>query len=103
MLVAVTRSAGSPDLRVEDADNLRQFHVVAEDFDADTIGEAISGAAAGEYADGYAWIRRQFIEEAVVVRSADWSKRFEEMIRFAKGKGWTSADGQLIRAHVEWR
>ncbi|GAA4559118.1 hypothetical protein [Pseudonocardia xishanensis] len=31
----------------------------------------------------------------------DWPADFEKMIAYAASKGWTSADGTAVRAHVE--
>lgn len=59
--------------------------------------------SSGRYSYGFAWISRRYVELAAGDRSAAWQAGFAEMIAFAGKKGWLSSDGELIRAHIEWR
>lgn len=34
-------------------------------------------------------------------RSADWDGRWRAMVDYATSKGWVTADGAFVRAHVE--
>jgi hypothetical protein len=52
--------------------------------------------------EGEVWIRAEAVRDAVGPQPpSGWTAQFDKMLEFARSKGWLSADGEGIRAHVE--
>jgi len=99
MYVAVTAagvSVGAADdctsLDVRTAPNLRS-----------SLDEALRHARLGQWDGGdeaglqVAELRRRAVADGV---SASWAQRWDGMISYAGRRGWLSADGATVRAHV---
>jgi hypothetical protein len=52
--------------------------------------------------DGDAFVAVDAIRRAVAGQVSDvWEDRFRQMLAFVATRGWVSADGHYVRAHVE--
>ena len=89
--------------RLEDADNFKDFKVVAATSrdQLDVIGHALTTAGAGLVDAGHAWISQAWLR-AAKDGDAAWHEGFDKMLAFAQSKDWIDENGH-IRAHVEWR
>lgn len=105
MYVRVDASPGEEEISLEEADDCTRFHVAPSEHasagDVDRLLRANHAGAMsgdGDALVSVAWVRGQ-AEDAV---APDWAARFQAMLDFARTKGWTSEDGQEIRAHLQW-
>lgn len=91
--VIIECADGGPN--VVDVENLRALSVVAH-------GPVDLGAL-GEFDGTHAWVRIDALRRAA--RSAGvpdgWEAGFDDMVVFARSKGWVSDDGDAVRVHVE--
>ncbi len=88
--------------RLEEAENLKGFNLLARysEGDLDSVGAAL--ADAGRVGDGHAWIDEAWLRTAAGPRDAAWKSDFDKMVAFAKSKGWYDEPTRSIRAHIEW-
>ena len=68
---------------------------------ADAVDGALRDAGAGVLdADGeHAWLRLGWLR-AQGGDGAEWLQAFAGMVAHATSRGWTSEDGELVRAHL---
>ena len=68
-----------------------------------SLDEALRQGNLGQWDGGdeadlrVAELRRRAVAEGV---SAGWDRRWDDMISYAGRRGWLSADGTIVRAHV---
>jgi hypothetical protein len=97
--VAVT-AAG---VRVGAADDCTSLDVRAATDRRPSLDEALRRADMGRWDGGdeahlqVAELRRRAAADGV---SADWARRWDDMIAYAVRRGWLSPDGTTVRAHV---
>lgn len=95
----------APDgVRIGEAGNLRALAVRC----APGVDLAAALGQFGEVADdgGHVWLLIDELRSRAGASVAadefdDWGDGFDAMVTFARSKGWTSADGRRVRAHVE--
>jgi hypothetical protein len=100
MFVEIRDGAAS----VHDAADLKSLSVRV-----DPDGDLAAGLAGlGSPADdgAHAWLLIDALKAASVAtlptdQRSEWSTGFDGMIAYATSKGWTSADGRSVRAHIE--
>lgn len=68
----------------------------------DLLARALGAAGAGEVADEHAWLDVEWLRSAAGERDRTWHDAFTRMLAYAGSRGWLSADGTRVRAHVEW-
>jgi hypothetical protein len=103
MLVLISdRELDAPRLCM--AEELGSLSVRAETdtTDWDALAWSLAVARAGEVAGGHAWLDISWLREAAGERDARWEGGFEGMVAHAGEYGWLSADGNRVRAHVDW-
>ena len=100
MIIAVVADRGVARARVEDEENLRQLHAEFRGVDDPAAAAALHSAGLGTVRDDHAWLSTAALR-AAGDGSADWTRRFEAMLAFAAGRGWVSADGAEVQAHIE--
>ena len=83
MIIKIDTSVVPPRVALDEADDFRALEVVVE------IG-------------GHAWVAPETLARLAgdAAVDPDWQARFDAMLAFASGKGWTDAAGH-VRAHVE--
>ena len=92
------------DLELCDADNFREFKLVAEgDRDADRLATAITTIGRMDGSD-HVWLDPDGVAALPGARTSDaaWAKSFAGMVEYARDHGWVD-EGGAVRAHVEWR
>ena len=89
-------------VRLDDPSDLKGFKVVVENGTENQVMQAL--AQVGRMSDhDTAWIRADAVRALAAGRVADgWGEAFQGMLEYAAGKGWMSADGTEIQAHIEW-
>jgi hypothetical protein len=103
MIVSVDVTQAGFVVELQEPDDFHGFKVVAHGLRQDELADALRHV--GRMADG----DDAFIEISAVKRLAadrsqrpDWLASFNGMVEYAKTRGWTSPDGEAIRAHCEW-
>jgi hypothetical protein len=91
----------SPSVRatVADTANLRQLHAEFRGVDDAAAGAALAAAGLGTVDGDHAWLPVAELR-AAGDGSARWLTDFDAMVAYAAGKGWGSADGSALRAHI---
>jgi hypothetical protein len=95
-------AVGADGVRLEDAENVKAFHVAVRDGAA--VDAELRGSGAGWVAtDGDARIAVDWVRGAAVAAGvgSTWTYSFAGMLDHARDKGWLDADDTVIRAHVE--
>jgi hypothetical protein len=88
-----------------DQGTFTEFAVRALVSDATTLEQALSSIGPVSRAAGaptHVFVPTSWLLEQAGERAHDplWRERFDGMVAYAAGKGWTDADGR-VRAHVE--
>jgi hypothetical protein len=103
MIVSVDLTQAGYAVTLQEPDDFRGFKVVANGVGPDELAEALRHV--GRVTDE----RDAFIDVSAVKRLAaersqrpDWMASFNGMLEYARTRGWTSPDGDAIRAHCEW-
>lgn len=97
MIVRVDTAAGRATL--EQPEDCKKFHVEAPEGDLAQIA-AVLGTPADAPAD-HVWVPVDWVRAQAQGRVPDnWSSEFDGMLGYASSKGWLSADGRSIQAHV---
>jgi hypothetical protein len=93
---------GDPEVTLEEPEDLKSLKVTTPVRDIPALARAVSqiGALAD---DEHAWIRVSALADLAGDhgRDASWQEGFEAMLAYARSKGWMSADGGSVRAHIE--
>jgi hypothetical protein len=95
-------AVGADGVRLEDAENVKAFHVAVRDGAA--VDAELRNSGAGWLAtDGDARVAVDWVRGAGVAAGvgSTWTDSFAGMLELARDKGWLDADGTTIRAHVE--
>lgn len=90
--------------RLEDADNFREFKVVAAGGrNALAVLQEKFASAGRMENDQHCWVNPDWI--CAQVPEGDepaWQAGFQKMLDFARNKGWVDPQDGTIRAHIEW-
>jgi hypothetical protein len=100
MIVRVDLAATPPSLTLEDPSDCGRFHVgVVGGDDLNDVAAALGGPSI----DDDVWVPVDRVRSLATGHvDAEWDGAFLAMLEYAATKGWISADGTAIRAHVEW-
>jgi len=84
---------------VEDPGNLKQLHAEFRGISDEAAAAALAAAGLGTVDGDHAWL------DAGALRAANdgseaWAAGFDGMLAYAASKGWASADGARVRAHI---
>jgi hypothetical protein len=88
---------------VGEPDDCTSLDVRAAPDQRSSLDEALRHAGLGRWDGGaeadlqLAELRRRAVAAGI---SAGWARRWDEMIGYARHRGWLSADGATVRAHV---
>ncbi len=67
------------------------------------VAAALQTAAAKTDID-HSWIREAWLrQQASVASDAAWQQSFNDVVAYARKKGWVDEASEAIRAHVEWQ
>jgi hypothetical protein len=95
VFVLVSGNNGEVRAYVEDPGNLKQLHAEFRGVSDDAAAAAIAAAGLGTVDGDHAWLDAGALR-AAGDGSADWASGFDAML----SKGWASADGTRVRAHI---
>lgn len=105
MIVEVVGGAGSaPEVRVSSVDDLKHLHLAVGALTTEEADEALRAAGIGRLADDdTAFLDVAGLRAAAESQASgtDWGQRYDEMVEYARGKGWVGDDGASLQAHVE--
>lgn len=91
---------------LEEADDLGQFHVEAPGGAAFAeIVALLQREGAGravEASTDHLWVSIDALRSLAGQRGDDWDTGFDEMLAYARSKGWVDETGTHVRAHVVW-
>ncbi len=82
-----------------DADNFRAFSVVCNG-NRENVGAALAGY--GTVDGEHAWLEADAVKSLAGDVGEQWHTDFDNMISYARSKGWTDESGR-VRAHIEWQ
>jgi hypothetical protein len=102
--VVVDLGASPPAVSLADPADCGRFHVELHGQGDDAALDAALRASdiGSSAAPGEAEVRVDAVRRMAVGSVGDsWEKDFDAMLSYAGSKGWLSADGTTIRAHVE--
>lgn len=89
-------------MTVEEADDCARLNVETllegAELDAALRAEGL-GSLAADGAD--LEVDALHARAAAQAGAPDWESRWAAMLEYARGRGWVSADGRTVRAHVE--
>jgi hypothetical protein len=97
-----------PSVVLAEPEDCERFQVtVSGGADRSAVAGALAESGLGRLDDdasgAHAWIFVSAVRLAAAGRvGPDWPAAFEAMLAYASSKGWLSAGGEEIRAHVEW-
>ena len=82
--------------RLEDANEFRKLELC---WSSEAPPEADDIAPAGFLDDKYVWLDPDWLRSQGKLHGHGWQAAFDEMIAFARTKGWINAEG-FVRAHI---
>lgn len=88
---------------VEEADDFGRLHVITA-LDGDRLDRTLRLTGIGRIAeDGSVALDIQALHDRAAKAGSidDWESRWTQMIDYATGKGWVSADRRQVHAHIE--
>lgn len=94
MIVVVTPGGA----RVEEPEVLDALSVRLDGLQRRDVAAALG--AAGDFDGEHVWLEEDYLRTAGP-SDASWRSSFDDMVAFARSRGWSSADGRRIRAHLE--
>jgi hypothetical protein len=105
MFIRVDLSGAQPVTTLADPDNFRAFAavVVGSAPDPARVAEALAGLGTLDVGGEHVWLDAGAVKRLAGDAAGErWLADFENMVEFARGKGWTDEAGR-VRAHLEWR
>jgi hypothetical protein len=105
VIVEVVGGAGAaPEVRVSDVEDLAHLQLAVGALTEEEADQALRDAGLGRLADadtGFLDIAALKAAAGPQASAADWAARFDDMVEFARGKGWIGDDGASLQAHVD--
>jgi hypothetical protein len=104
VVIVVDAGAVPGAVRLDDPEDCQRFEVRVVDR-PDDLAAVLNSSGFGRLDDdaGHAWIYVEAVRSAAAGRvGPEWDGAFAAMLAYADSKGWLSAGGEEVRAHVEW-
>jgi hypothetical protein len=99
VFVLVAGDGGQVAATVADAENLRQLHAEFRGIGDAEAAAALAAAGLGTVDGEHAWLEASALR-AAGDGSPEWVAGFDGMLAYAATKGWASADGSRVQAHI---
>ncbi len=99
MFVLVAGDGDQVAATVADAENLRQLHTEFRGIGDAAAAAALAAAGLGTVDGDHAWLDVSALR-AAGDGSPEWAAGFDAMLAYAASKGWASADGSRVQAHI---
>lgn len=93
-MIVIAGPASPP--RLEDSNEFRSLEVV---WAAPGPPDASAIEPAGWLEGEHVWLNPKWMREQGRENGPDWGLSFDEMVDYARNKGWVDADG-FLRAHI---
>jgi hypothetical protein len=91
-------------ITVREADDCRKLHVaVAPQCDIDATLRATRVGRLGLDDKVLLDVEQLHVRAAAAATRPGWESDWAAMISYASAKGWVTADGRSLIAHIEWR
>jgi hypothetical protein len=93
-----------PEVRVADVDDLSRLHLAVGAVTDEEVDSVLRGAGLGRLIDGDTGVLDVAALRAAAqpkATAADWAEKFDAMVAYAAGKGWTADDGAGLQVHIE--
>ena len=102
MIITVDLSGPEAVVGLDDPSDFKRFHLSAHgEKDEVRLARALTDSGVGRLDGGEALIELEAIRRLAEGRvTAAWTDDFDQMVSYAKTKGWLQGDA--IQAHVEW-
>jgi hypothetical protein len=102
MIITVDLSGPEAVVGLDDPSDCKRFHLSARgEKDESSLGLALTESGVGRIDSGDALIEVEAIRRLAEGRvTPAWTADFDQMLSYAKTKGWLQGDA--IQAHVEW-
>ncbi|EYT57181.1 hypothetical protein [Microbacterium sp. UCD-TDU] len=95
MRISVTESGAD----LLDPADFTRFHVESA-LPAAQIDAALQAAGAGRVDNDHAFVSVAFLRSHAPAGDEQWGEGLQKMIAYAQSKGWVSADGEHLQAHI---
>ncbi|HZU79060.1 MAG TPA: hypothetical protein VE991_04025 [Acidimicrobiales bacterium] len=103
MFLHVDLDTDPPAVVLEEPDDVGRFHVAVRGGDTGRLDTALRAMGVGALEGDHAVVDPDGLRRLAAGRvGPDWAGRFDGMVAYARAKGFVGADGQAIRAHLEW-
>jgi hypothetical protein len=105
MYIHVDTSAVPPIARLTDRDNFRAFAIVVDGTNdrLPAVADALADLGVVDPDGEHAMLDAVAVHRLAGASTGDaWSAEFDNMVEYARSKGWTDDHGR-VRAHLEWR
>lgn len=96
---------GTEAVSLVDGGDFTAFHVLVEGAAEHEGAEAVVAVLGGDGAfddESHVLVAVDAVRRLAAPSDDAWEKGFGAMSGYAESKGWTSSDGTMIRAHLEW-
>lgn len=90
-------------VELKEPDKFDDFHVVAHN--KSQLVSTLADTGTGHLDERQkVWVSKDYLLKAAKswVRDASWMTEFNNMVIYARNKGWLSSDGGKIQAHIKW-
>lgn len=93
------KEGGAARAALAEPENLRELRAEFRGVDDAAAAGALAAAGLGTVDGDHVWLPAAALR-AAGDGSPGWSAACDAMLAYAAGKGWTSEDGTLVRAHI---
>ena len=96
---------GTSAVSLVDGDDFTAFHVLVEGAARHEGADAVASVLGGDGAsidESHVFVAVDAVRRLAAPSDDEWERGFAAMRGYAESKGWTSPDGSMIRAHLEW-
>jgi len=103
MRVLVSRSGDADTVRLVEPSDFARFSVVVDGVSPEQAGGVLRAAGAGAPAgDGDVLVSEDWLAARLAAAGVrGWEQSLDEMIAYARSRGWFSEQPRGVRAHVE--
>jgi hypothetical protein len=99
MIAVVSNEGGEARAVVAEPEDLKRLHAEFRGVGDAAAATALTAAGLGTVDGDDVWLSAAALR-AAGDGSPDWLAGFDAMLGYAASKGWASADGELVRAHI---
>ena len=104
MIIDIDLTGGNPTVQLVEPEDCKRFHVGVRGGDLEALGAVLPAQDVGRLLpSGDALIDIGAVRRLAAGRVPEsWDRDFDNMVGYAKSKGWLDESGDAIQAHIEW-